>query len=102
MYNSIGVINPSKFEGCSSSVEQSKSMGKKIILSNINIHKEQNPVYSYYFKPNNYKQLAKILVNISKNYNRKSDLSSINKAYRNLNHRLKDYALKYQNKVLKI
>ena len=29
MYHSIAVINPSKFEGRSSTVEQAKSIGKK-------------------------------------------------------------------------
>ena len=35
IYNSVALINPSKFEGWSSSVEQAKSMGKKILLSDI-------------------------------------------------------------------
>ena len=30
MYHSVSLINPSKFEGWSSSVEQAKSMGKKL------------------------------------------------------------------------
>jgi len=65
IYHSIAVINPSKFEGRSSTVEQAKSMNKNIILSNINIHKEQKPRNAFYFNPNNYKQLSKIMI---KNY----------------------------------
>ena len=42
MFHSVAVINPSEFEGRSSTVEQAKSLGKQIILSNIKIHKEQN------------------------------------------------------------
>ena len=44
MYHSIALINPSKFEGRSSTVEQGKSMGEKIILSTIPVHKEQKPI----------------------------------------------------------
>ncbi len=101
MFNSIGIINPSKFEGCSSSVEQAKSMGKKVILSNINIHKEQNPSKGYYFHPDNFKQLAKKLIVVLKKHNKKKDLKSINYAYSILNKRLEKYALDYQKQVLK-
>jgi len=62
MYHSIALINPSKFEGRSSTVEQAKSMGKKIILSNIPVHKEQKPRYSKYFEVGNFKKLAHILM----------------------------------------
>ena len=54
MYHSVAVIQPSKFEGRSSTVEQAKSMGKKILLSNIGIHKEQNPLRGKYFHPDNF------------------------------------------------
>jgi glycosyltransferase involved in cell wall biosynthesis len=37
------VINPSLFEGWSSTVEECKSIGKSIVLSDINVHKEQIP-----------------------------------------------------------
>ena len=70
IYHSTAIINPSKFEGRSSTVEQAKSMGKKIILSNINIHKEQKPENANYFDPNNYKQLSKILLNNCKHKNK--------------------------------
>ena len=59
--NSVAVINPSLFEGWSSTVEQSKSIGKKIILSNINVHKEQNPKNCHYFNPKNHLELSKIM-----------------------------------------
>jgi glycosyltransferase involved in cell wall biosynthesis len=52
MRNSLAVINPSYFEGWSSSVEEAKSMGKMVILSNIGVHIEQSPQRSHYFDPN--------------------------------------------------
>ena len=49
MKNAAGVINPSLFEGWSTTVEEAKLMGKNILLSDISVHREQNPLNSYYF-----------------------------------------------------
>ena len=61
MRYSISIINPSLFEGWSTSVEEAKSIGKNMILSNIDVHKEQNPPGSLYFDPRSSEELAKIL-----------------------------------------
>jgi glycosyltransferase involved in cell wall biosynthesis len=58
---SIAVINPSFFEGWSSTVEESKSLDKTIILSDIPIHREQNPAKGIFFNPNDPNELSKIL-----------------------------------------
>jgi hypothetical protein len=79
MYYSIALINPSKFEGRNVSVEQARSMGKKIILSDIRIHREQNTPRTVFFNPNDYKKLASIIfstcikhdINIEKKNNQK-------------------------------
>lgn len=55
------IINPSLFEGWSTTVEEAKVLRKKIILSNIAIHKEQNPEFGYYFDPSNSQELALLL-----------------------------------------
>lgn len=57
------VINPSLFEGWSTTVEECKSLGKKMILSNLNVHREQNPSNSVYFDPHNAEQLANKIKN---------------------------------------
>lgn len=62
--NSIAVINPSFFEGWSSTVEESKSIGKTILLSDISVHREQAPENSYFFKPENEFELAELLEDI--------------------------------------
>ena len=61
MKQSVAIINPSYFEGWSSTVEESKSIEKTIILSNISVHKEQSPVKGIYFNPDNENELADIL-----------------------------------------
>lgn len=59
--NAIAVINPSFFEGWSTTVEECKSLGKNMILSDIGVHREQNPPDSYFFTPENSEDLASIL-----------------------------------------
>jgi len=61
MRNAVSVINPSLFEGWASSVEECKSMGKNMIISDIEVHREQNPPQTEYFDPYNANQLAAIM-----------------------------------------
>ena len=98
IYHSLAIINPSKFEGRSSSVEQAKSMGKKIILSNINVHKEQKPNDAIYFDPNNYKELSKILIN---NYSLKK-INKDGKYYKDIKKKNDNDMNIYCNDYLKI
>ena len=42
------MINPSLFEGWSSTVEECKSVGKNMILSDLNVHKEQYPTQTFF------------------------------------------------------
>ena len=92
IFHSEIIVNPSYFEGWSTVVEEAKILNKKIILSNIDVHKEQNPKYSYYFDPNNPKELSqKIKLQLKsskgnntkfkylkKNYQKKRDYFSSN------------------------
>lgn len=88
MHRCVAIINPSKFEGWNTSVEQGKAIGKKIILSNIPAHNEQNPKNAYFFGVNNYLELAKILKQTwSKTENKKF---SIHKSY-SFNDEFKNY-----------
>ena len=54
----LAIINPSLFEGWSSSVEEGKSMGKIVLLSDIPVHREQAPERGIYFPPHDVKTLA--------------------------------------------
>jgi glycosyltransferase involved in cell wall biosynthesis len=49
--NSKFVLNPSLFEGWSTIVEESKSVGKRLLLSNLGVHIEQDPANSTFFDP---------------------------------------------------
>jgi glycosyltransferase involved in cell wall biosynthesis len=61
MFGAVAVINPSYFEGWSTTVEEAKALGKRLILSDIPVHREQAPMYATYFPPNDAKALADIL-----------------------------------------
>ena len=61
MYHSLAVINPSKSEGLSNSVEQAKTLCKNVILSNIPVHKEQIYKNFYYFGVNDHNKLASLI-----------------------------------------
>ena len=59
--NSIAVIQPSLFEGWSTVVEDARALNKFIILSGLDVHKEQINENVHFFNPKNEKELAKIL-----------------------------------------
>ena len=71
MHHSLGVINPSKSEGWGNSADQATLLGNQAILSDIAVHKEQKKNNFTYFKPNDYKKLAKILIKSTSNKRRK-------------------------------
>ena len=59
--NANAIINPSLFEGWSTSVEEAKMFGKKLLLSDIPIHREQNPDRAAYFMPDDAVHLSWLL-----------------------------------------
>ena len=76
---SIAVINPSKSEGWSSTVEQAKSLGKFVLLSNLRVHKEQNPRRSFFFRVNDVFGLSKKILQMSKKFSYKKEMVLIKK-----------------------
>lgn len=62
MRQSVAVLQPSLFEGWNTSIEETKSIGKMMLLSDTPVHREQNPPDSRYFDPHNSKELASCLV----------------------------------------
>ena len=76
---SIAVINPSKSEGWSSTVEQAKSYGKMVLLSNLKVHKEQNPKRNFFFKTDDVKNLSKKLVYLNKIFKLPNEIKLVKK-----------------------
>ena len=55
------VIQPSFFEGWSSLVEDARTLSKRIYVSDVPIHREQNPPDAEYFDPNSPEDLANLI-----------------------------------------
>lgn len=71
--NAKAVIQPSLFEGWGTVVEDSKALNKQIIMSDIDVHKEQKDANCILFKKNDEKDLAeKILLLEKKEMNQKT------------------------------
>jgi glycosyltransferase involved in cell wall biosynthesis len=68
MRASIAVINPSLFEGWSTSVEEARSLGKKVLLSNIPVHVEQDPPGAVYFDRFDCSDLARCMKEVYEEY----------------------------------
>lgn len=52
------IVQPSLFEGWSMLVEDCRSLGKPICLSNIPVHQEQSPPQSTFFDPNDLSEMT--------------------------------------------
>lgn len=99
---SLAVIQPSLFEGWSSIIEEAKSIGKNCILSNINVHREQEPEESIYFDPLNIKSLAEILKNNYEKLHPGPNLLLEEKARKAMEQRIKEFGQTYQKYVLEL
>ena len=102
MRNCISLINPSLFEGWNTMVEEAKSIGKNIILSNLNVHREQAPPEGIFFDPKNSEQLAEILKDKWQNSLGGPDYELEVKAKASLNSRIFEFAETYQNYVKEV
>ena len=102
MRHCISIVNSSLFEGWSSTVEEAKSVGKNMILSNLNVHKEQNPPNSIYFDPHNEKELAEKLWNKWQESEGGPDFELEKVARENIEARTKNFGRAYQDIVMSI
>ena len=61
MRQARAVLNPSLFEGWSSTVEEARRLGKRCILSSLPVHLEQAPESALYFDPLDAEALARAM-----------------------------------------
>ncbi len=62
--SAVALINPSKFEGWSTTVEEAKSFGVPMVLSDIDVHFEQTHGEARYFGVDDAETLARHLANV--------------------------------------
>jgi glycosyltransferase involved in cell wall biosynthesis len=86
------VLNPSLFEGWSTTVEESKSVGKRMILSDLDVHKEQDPRETLYFSQTNAIDLAEKIKYAWLNFESGPDLQLESKARQILPDRMTFFA----------
>jgi glycosyltransferase involved in cell wall biosynthesis len=100
MQHAIALINPSLFEGWSTSVEESKSLGKQIVLSDIPVHREQSPALAAYFPPDDADDLARQIWNTQKEFDPDVDSNNREQARLSLPARQIQFARTFQRIML--
>lgn len=96
----VALINPSHFEGWSTTVEEAKSMGKAIILSDIPVHREQSPERGIYVPADNAAAMAQALQELVASWSREEDDRSISAASAALSTRSRAFGNAYQQIIL--
>jgi glycosyltransferase involved in cell wall biosynthesis len=102
MRDSVAIINPSLFEGWSTSVEESKALGKQIVLSDLPVHREQEPARGLYFDARDPRSLAKLLLLALKQYDQTEDEIHQERARQQRMPRAIGFAKQYESIVLEI
>lgn len=100
MAASVAVINPSRFEGWSTTVEEAKSLGKTVLLSDLPVHREQAPKRSWYFSPDNAEELAEGMVKSLDTYDPLVECKAMQEAQASLPGRRQTFATAYEEIVL--
>lgn len=100
MRHAVAVVNPSLFEGWSTSVEEAKSMGKAVVLSDIAVHREQAPARAHFFDPNDAQAAADALWAAWDGFDASAERQAAWKAAEELPGRRRAFATTYQDIVL--
>jgi glycosyltransferase involved in cell wall biosynthesis len=96
---SVAVLNPSLFEGWSTTVEEAKSVGKRVLLSDIPVHREQDPPGANYFNPNSPDDLARKMYKLWCEVPPGPDLAMEKMARESLTPRLKECGMRFMEIV---
>lgn len=102
MTNAVALINPSRAEGWSTSVEEAKSLGKQILLSDIPVHREQAPPDGVYVSPDDATSLADAMWVAWTTFDPVVDQARSQRARSELPRRVRAYAERYQEIVLEV
>ena len=91
MRQSICVLNPSLFEGWGYTVDEARSVGKQVLLSDIPAHREQHPPKATFFDPTDCEDLTHKLAQIWREGKPGPDVELESEARSNLPRRLRAY-----------
>jgi glycosyltransferase involved in cell wall biosynthesis/ubiquinone/menaquinone biosynthesis C-methylase UbiE len=99
MVNAVALINPSRAEGWSTSVEEAKSLGKRIVLSDIPVHREQAPLDGVYVDPDDPVGLANAMRGLLSTFDAKVEKRRMASAKQELPSRVRAFSETYQGIV---
>ena len=100
MLNAVALLNPSRAEGWSTSVEEAKSLGKRIILSDLPVHREQAPPDGVYVDPDDPGRMADAMIEVWTAFDPGVDRERSERAQRELPDRIRAFGERYQEIVL--
>ena len=96
MRHSMAVVNPSLFEGWSTSVEEGKSLGLQVLLSDIGVHREQAPERGVFFDPRDSATLADAMIQVASSFSREAEQEQRARARASLPMRFIAFGERYQ------
>lgn len=102
MQKSIAIINPSLFEGWSTVVEEANFLGKKLLLSDIPVHREQVAHDNIFFNPNNPDELANLMWSVWQKHDEVNLNIDFNKRYNDYEKRRDNFIKKYERLVVNL
>jgi glycosyltransferase involved in cell wall biosynthesis len=92
---SVAVLQPSLFEGWSTSIEEAKSLGKPVIASRLDVHLEQNAPGALYFAPHDPRELAQQLIQLNGELNHGVDIHVEARARESMRERSKAFGVAF-------
>lgn len=92
MRQSVALLQPSRFEGWNTGIEEAKSLGKAVLASNIPVHLEQDPPGGVYFDVNDAQDLSRKMVKMWQERNPGPDKELESEARARLKDRMATFA----------
>jgi glycosyltransferase involved in cell wall biosynthesis len=76
MRRALAIIQPSRFEGWSTVVEDCRALGRPTLLSDLAVHREQNPPGARYFDPQSAEAFAELMAEAWRDWPAGPDLAA--------------------------
>jgi glycosyltransferase involved in cell wall biosynthesis len=95
MRSSVAMVNPSLFEGWSTTVEEGKSLGVRMVLSNLGVHREQMGSAAEFFDPNDAASIAVSLEKVWSEYREPPTLADQRAAAAGAEERIRTFAAEF-------
>jgi glycosyltransferase involved in cell wall biosynthesis len=95
MRSSVAMLNPSLFEGWSTTVEEAKALGVRMVLSNLAVHREQTGGAAEFFDPGDPAAIAAILEKAWSEFQEPPTLTEQRAAAANAELRIRDFAVHF-------